>query len=123
VTCSELKVKYLNETWGDMSYVNQTYSSETYNFSVNTFSISGFSSGGFMTSNLFAMFNENIDGVGIIAASGPCATRGDFGGDPCNFTDKYPTEGMRFKPVYIYSGTNDTIVMHDEVVNTSYWYK
>jgi hypothetical protein len=89
------------------------------NLSANKFTIGGYSGGGFMTSNLFTMFNDNIDGAAIMIGSGPCANEGiDMHGDKVlndwlsctNRGKKYSTKGIKGKPVFMYAGTKDITI-------------
>lgn len=80
--------------------------------------MSGFSHGGFMTANLFSMFNDNIEGAAINAGFGPCATAGlscEVRSDPRPFN----TSGIKGKPVFVYSGVNDSVVYHNMTTATA----
>ena len=68
------------------------------------------------------MFNDNIDGAIINSGSGPCANTGFSCSDEKNVTT-YSTKGMLGKPMFFYSGVNDSVVLNDHVVITSEWFK
>ncbi len=56
------------------------------------------------------MFNKYIDGIAVLAGMGPCATRHEdtiICEEP--FYD-YPTDGYVNKPVYFYTGMEDSLV-------------
>lgn len=74
-----------------------------------------------MTSNLFTMFSNNIDGAAIMAGSGPCANAGLT--CPLGKRDQYNTDGIKRKPVFFYSGVNDTTVFHLFSEITSLWFQ
>jgi hypothetical protein len=82
----------------------------------NKFTVGGFSHGAYMASNIFTMFNDNIDGLSANIGSGPCANVaiGEMQVGhifSCTkFDKKYSTVGVKGKPVFIYGGVNDTIV-------------
>ena len=66
------------------------------------------------------MFSNNIDGAAINAGSGPCATAHIS----CPFSSaKFPTSGIKGKPVYIYSGGLDFIVPQQLVSRTADWFE
>lgn len=73
-SCSEINVKKLSKEWGNTDFEKQDYSKEQFNLNASLFTISGFSSGGSLAANLMDMFNENIDGAGILSGYGPCAS-------------------------------------------------
>ena len=80
----------------------------------------GSSHGSYLASNLFTMFNDNIDGANFQIGSGPCANEAVGEQDVgwlfhCNRREdgyKFSTSGMKGKDVYIFGGMNDTIVDH-----------
>lgn len=74
-TCSELNVKLLSKDWGNTDFEKEDYTKHQFNLNVSLFTISGFSSGGYVAANLMDMYNENIDGLGILSGDGPCAAR------------------------------------------------
>jgi len=63
-----------------------------------------------MTANLFAMFNDQIDGVGINAGHGPCASASINCSESIDYKAVYNTKGIEDKPVFLYSGVNDSVV-------------
>lgn len=93
------------------------------NLTASNFVISGFSSGAYMTTNLFAMFNDNINGTGIHSGSGPCATQGIACTNRSQQVMEYPTDGYRNKPTFFYSGTKDNIVLHNWTTIPSDYYE
>lgn len=74
-----------------------------------------------MSANFFAMFNENVDGAAIHSGAGPCAVGGLT--CPSSKLPSYTSKGIRDKPVFFYSGINDTVVKHAAVEITSLWFK
>ena len=72
---SILKVKEMGKEWANTDYKSQPYKQQEFFLNASTFTISGFSSGAFLSSNLMAMYNDNIDGVGVLSGGGPCASR------------------------------------------------
>lgn len=120
-----MKLCELDNYWGSGFNINFD-GCETKDLKLNatSFTMGGFSSGGYMTSNLFAIFNDNIDGVGINSGFGPCATAAysctDYVTGETNQTAKaYSTSGIKGKPVHIYSGSNDTVVLHSNSKKTA----
>ena len=107
VSCGTLNVKEMSKEWGNIDFKSEPYRSETFTLNASSFTISGFSSGAFLSSNLMAMFNENIDGAGIFAGGGPCAAREkDPNATICDALpaegEDYPTSGYEDTPMYHY---------------------
>jgi hypothetical protein len=114
---ASLRLKPLNNDWNDDSYKSEEYFDFNHTLSSSKFTLSGFSSGAILTTNLFAMFNQHIDGVAVLAGLGPCATRHYNIGELIPFMsscqdqqDVYPTDGYAGSPVYFYTGKDDSIV-------------
>ena len=75
ISNANLRLKPLNNDWNDDSYLDQDYQHFNKTLRANKLTVSGFSSGAILTTNLFAMFNQFIDGIAVLAGIGPCATR------------------------------------------------
>lgn len=109
VLTAPIELCKVNKVWGEASYENKdTCDMINLKLKAHTFTMGGFSSGAYLTSNLFAMFNDAIDGVAINAGHGPCATAGFT--CPYGVTTQYKMDGIKNKPVFVYSGTADHIV-------------
>lgn len=77
IIAAPLELCELSRTWGDKAYERgENCGQVDLKLIASSFTVSGFSSGGYLTANLFAMFADSIDGVGINAGHGPCATAG-----------------------------------------------
>ena len=113
----------LSKEWKDRhAYTKPLDFTETIlNLEATSFTIGGFSSGGYMTSNLFTMFSDSIDGAAINSGSGPCANTGYACKD--EKIVNYSTEGMKDKPVFFYSGVKDPVVLHEHTKITSEWFE
>ena len=68
-------VKELNDDWTDNSYLDREYSEIEVSLRAKSLTTSGFSSGAFMNNNMFAWFNERINGMASLGGGGPCTTR------------------------------------------------
>jgi len=88
----------------------------------STFTISGFSSGAILSSNLMAMYNDNIDGVGVLAGAGPCASRSLPGFcDDAPPLQNYSTVGYKDTPMYHYHGLADGTVKPEDGKANADW--
>ena len=63
--------------------------------------MSGFSSGALLTSTLFTMFNDALDGVAFNAGAAYADNITQF---------NYSLSGVKGKPVFFYTGSNDSLV-------------
>ena len=122
VSSKTVELCELSKEWGDRAYEkNETCSQvelNDLNLEAASFTIGGFSSGGILSTNLFTMFNDNIDGAIINSALGSCANFGAFCDNetiPVNYT----MTGMKGKPMFFYSGVKDPVVNHTWSVQTS----
>ena len=105
----------MSKEWTNIDFKQKPYESIEFNLNASSFTISGFSSGAYLSSNLMAMYNEHIDGAGILAGGGPCAEpTKDPNSEFCNKLtpdDKgYPTDGYKGTPMYHYQGYEDSTV-------------
>jgi hypothetical protein len=75
LSISGLLVKELNSDWFDVSYLDQEYVEIEVSYRAKSVTTSGFSSGAWMNNNMFAWFNQNIDGMASLSGGGPCTTR------------------------------------------------
>lgn len=123
-SCAEIELCELSREWGDKAYEDKSRCKNiNLNLEANFFTMSGFSSGGYMTANLMGMFNENIDGVAVNAGFGPCATMGFGCVDSEKHIIKYPTKGIKGKPMFFYSGKKDNVIAHHLPVKAAKWYE
>lgn len=124
VNSAPIELCDLSREWGDKAYEDKNRCNIVdLDLKADFFTMSGFSSGGYMTANLMGMYNENIDGVAVNAGFGPCATMG-FG---CVKSEKhiikYPTDGIKGKPMFFYSGKQDNVIPHHLPVQAAKWYE
>lgn len=68
------------------------------------------------------MFNEQIDGVAINAGHGPCSTAAINCSEPSNQT-AYSTTGIEGKPVFLYTGVNDSVVAYTQSNETANFFE
>jgi len=110
-----IKASKVGYGWNDTAdtFNDGTIEYEDVDFGLSTdhVTISGFSSGGFLTTDLLAMFNDYLDGGAIVAAGGPCASRGWCQDE---FPMQYDTSGLRDKKIYFAFGEVDPIVPASE---------
>jgi predicted esterase len=99
---ASLNIKQLSNDWSDVSYKDQEYQTRDFNLQPKSFTLSGFSSGAFLTTSLFSLFHENIDGIAVLSGGGPIH----------NFNESADFEN---KPAYFYTGTSDDIVFQEEI--------
>ena len=85
--CSEINVKLMSKEWGNTDFLNEEYTKQEFHMHASSFTLSGFSSGAFLTNNLMNMYNDHIDGAGVLSGDGPCAARELW--NLCNDTSKY----------------------------------
>ena len=137
ISNANLRIKPLNNDWNDDSYLDQDYQVFNKTLRANKFTVSGFSSGAILTTNLFAMFNQYIDGIAVLAGIGPCATRQEDFTEMLDIplddqldisicqekSEHFPTDGYLGKPAYFYSGTKDKIVPHEFTKSSAEWHK
>lgn len=122
IVAEKVNLSELSKVWGAISWESwDNFKEHDLKLKAKSFTISGFSSGAIMTTNLFTMFNENIDGAGIHSGSGPCATTG--WACPLGKKRSYSTKGFRNKPVFFYGGMNDTTVFPILTQITSVWFR
>jgi poly(3-hydroxybutyrate) depolymerase len=116
----------------------QTSPLSGYNVAPSTVTVAGISSGGFMATQLQVAYSKSIFGTAIFAggpyycAQGSLATAQGYclsgNGIPLSTLISYtntqatngtidPTSNIASKPIYMFSGTNDTTV-HQPVMNT-----
>ena len=87
-----MRVKTLSADWNDPYYLTQDFQKIEMNLDVTSLTLSGFGSGAQIASDIFAIFNHNIDGLALFSGGGPSILPGDY-------------SGMANKPVYVYSGS------------------
>jgi len=123
-SCAILNVKEMGTEWGNTDYKSQPYEAKEFTLNASTFTISGFSSGAFLSSNLMAMYNDNIDGVGVLAGSGPCASSRPVEPGFCDATppiQNYSTDGYKDTPMYHYQGLADGTVKPEDGEANADW--
>jgi len=116
-TTKPIELCEVPKEWGTHSYpLTENCSTVDLKLQVNKFTIGGSSHGAYMASNLFTMFSRNIDGANVNIGSGPCANVA-IGEQNVGhlFTckrseERYNTDGMQGKPVFMYAGASDDIV-------------
>lgn len=81
-----------------------------------------------MSTNMFSLYKDKMNGMAVLAGSGPCThfdapevcfdVNSTYQIEP-SIEDGDSDNGYKGKPIYFYSGINDTTVLHSAVVDSS----